>query len=189
MMALYLPYKAVGVPHSTYVTPTAQRKVQQSKLANGIRVATIGHKSPIVSIGVYVKGGSRYETREVTGVTHFLKQMAFRTNHHRFDYRMVRDIEALGANLTISAGREYMQLTSEVPYTAANELPRFLSEIVGGPHFLEYEVISFSSFLYFLSLLSFSSLFSMLNDSDRWRDRCLVMRRRWRSSRRMDRQW
>ncbi|NBU53296.1 MAG: insulinase family protein, partial [Alphaproteobacteria bacterium] len=52
---------------------------QNSKLSNGINVVTFNmpHVSS-VSINIIVKVGSRYESRQESGISHFLEHMAFK---------------------------------------------------------------------------------------------------------------
>lgn len=47
-----------------------------SKLPNGLVVASLENYSPLSSVGVFVKAGSRYETMENQGVSHVLRLAA-----------------------------------------------------------------------------------------------------------------
>lgn len=50
--------------------------LQVSKLPNGLVIASLENYSPLSSVGVFVKGGSRYETVENLGVSHVLRLAA-----------------------------------------------------------------------------------------------------------------
>lgn len=52
--------------------------VKITKLPNGMRVATETTPGHFSSVGLYVDAGSRYETPETSGVSHFLDRMAFK---------------------------------------------------------------------------------------------------------------
>lgn len=49
---------------------------QVSKLPNGLVIASLENYSPLSSVGVFVKAGSRYETVENQGVSHVLRLAA-----------------------------------------------------------------------------------------------------------------
>ena len=54
-------------------------KPQITTLKNGLRIATDEMKdAETVSIGVFVKTGSRNEDIKINGISHFLEHMAFR---------------------------------------------------------------------------------------------------------------
>lgn len=50
--------------------------LQVSKLPNGLVIASLENYSPLSSVGVFVKAGSRYETEENQGVAHVLRLAA-----------------------------------------------------------------------------------------------------------------
>jgi len=89
-------------------------QVRISTLKNGVRVATKESVSPIAHVGVFVETGSRYESLDNNGITHFIEQMAFKSTIHRTDFRLVREMSKLAANLTCSAGREHLIYTGDV---------------------------------------------------------------------------
>lgn len=51
---------------------------QVTTLPNKIRVATESAPGHFSSVGLYIDAGSRYETPETSGVSHFLDRMAFK---------------------------------------------------------------------------------------------------------------
>lgn len=93
-------------------------------LANGLNI--IGESSPSarsVAIGFFVRTGSRDETPEVSGVSHFLEHMVFKGTETRSAFDVNRDFDRIGAN--------YNAFTSEentVFYGAI--LPEYLPEAV-----------------------------------------------------------
>lgn len=52
--------------------------VQITTLPNKIRVATEATPGHFSSVGLYIDAGSRYESAENSGVSHFLDRMAFK---------------------------------------------------------------------------------------------------------------
>jgi predicted Zn-dependent peptidase len=91
---------------------------------NGLRI--IGETSPSarsVALGFFVRTGSRDETPEVCGVTHFLEHMVFKGTPRRTALDVNRDFDRIGAN--------YNAFTSEentVFYAAI--LPEYLPQAV-----------------------------------------------------------
>ncbi len=59
-------------------TAPAPPSVQITTLPNKIRVATETTPAYFSSVGLYVDAGSRYETDDILGSTHFLDRMAFK---------------------------------------------------------------------------------------------------------------
>src|SRR6478752_88160 len=94
------------------------------KLPNGLQL--IGETSPSarsVALGFFVSTGSRDETPEVSGVTHFLEHMVFKGTPHRSSFDVNRDFDKIGAS--------YNAFTSEentVFYAAI--LPEYLPQAV-----------------------------------------------------------
>lgn len=66
---------------SLHAQPNARSpSVQITTLPNKIRVATEATPGHFAGVGLYVDAGSRYETPENSGVSHFLDRMAFKVS-------------------------------------------------------------------------------------------------------------
>jgi predicted Zn-dependent peptidase len=93
-------------------------------LKNGLQI--IGETNPSVrsvALGFFVRTGSRDETPEVSGVSHFLEHMVFKGTPHRTALDVNRDFDRIGA--------QYNAFTSEentVFYAAI--LPEYLPQAV-----------------------------------------------------------
>uniref|UniRef100_A0A8C7NZU2 Uncharacterized protein n=2 Tax=Oncorhynchus TaxID=8016 RepID=A0A8C7NZU2_ONCMY len=68
------------------------QSVQVSKLPNGLVIASLENYSPVSSVGVFVKAGTRYETVENQGVSHVLRVTSSRET-------MVYSVECLRDHL------------------------------------------------------------------------------------------
>jgi zinc protease len=67
----------VGAPRATAAPPVPT--VQAATLDNGLRVLLLeDHRSPIVTVQVWYRVGSRNEARGATGIAHFLEHLMFR---------------------------------------------------------------------------------------------------------------
>ncbi|MFA5838477.1 MAG: pitrilysin family protein [Candidatus Paceibacterota bacterium] len=67
-------------------------------LKNGMRIVVIPMKeSPTVTTLVLVEAGSKYETKEINGISHFLEHMAFKGTKKRTYKDISRELDALGS--------------------------------------------------------------------------------------------
>ena len=94
----------------------------------------------MASIGLYVDCGSIYETPISFGSTHLLERMAFKSTINRSHLRVVREVEAIGGNVTASASREQMGYTFDALKTYVPEMVELLIDSVRNPAFLDWEL-------------------------------------------------
>jgi predicted Zn-dependent peptidase len=83
-------------------------QVQSFRLSNGIKVLfqkTTGASS--VSVGLWVRIGSRHENDQERGYTHFLEHMLFKGTEKRTPKQIAEDIERVGGYLNAATSREY----------------------------------------------------------------------------------
>lgn len=97
-------------------------------------------QNPAASIGLYVDCGSIYETPISFGATHLLERMAFKSTINRSYLRVIREVEAIGGNVTASASREQMGYTFDALKTYVPEMVELLIDSVRNPAFLDWEV-------------------------------------------------
>lgn len=87
-------------------------------LSNGMKVVTehIPYVNSI-SIGVWIGSGSRYETPDNNGVSHFIEHMMFKGTKNRTAKKIAEDIEELGGQINAFTGKEatcfYVKLLDE----------------------------------------------------------------------------
>lgn len=82
--------------------------IRRSTLPSGIKVIT--EEVPDMessSIGIWVRTGSRDETPEVNGVSHFIEHLLFKGTERRTALDISREIESVGGVLNAFTGREY----------------------------------------------------------------------------------
>lgn len=80
----------VGQPISkTFRRPlnSSPSLVQITTLPNKIRVATESTPGHFSSVGLYIDAGSRYESPQSSGVSHFLDRMAFKVSATTYSLR------------------------------------------------------------------------------------------------------
>ncbi|MFN8521818.1 MAG: pitrilysin family protein [Chloroflexota bacterium] len=81
---------------------------QRSVLSNGLRVvsSSMPHTRS-VSVGIYVGSGSRYETDDIAGVSHFLEHMLFKgTTRRPLAQQIAEEIEGVGGVMNAATDRE-----------------------------------------------------------------------------------
>ena len=68
-------------------------------LPNGLRLLTISDQSlPTVTVMALVEAGSKYERKEVNGISHFLEHMCFKGTTKRPGPRLIaEELDSLGA--------------------------------------------------------------------------------------------
>ncbi|XP_008799765.1 mitochondrial-processing peptidase subunit alpha-like [Phoenix dactylifera] len=132
-----LPGVTLPPPLPDYVEPG---KTKITTLPNGVKIASESSPNPAASIGLYVDCGSVYETPVSSGVTHLLERMAFKSTTNRSHLRIVREVEAIGGNVTASASREQMGYTFDALKTYMPEMVEVLTDCVRNSVFLDWEV-------------------------------------------------
>ncbi|KAF8684626.1 Mitochondrial processing peptidase [Rhizoctonia solani] len=87
---------------SVYIPPP----VQITTLPNKVRVATESTPGHFGALGVYVDAGSRYESPRMSGCSHILDRMAWKSTHTRTADSVSEQIDALGGQFLCSSSRE-----------------------------------------------------------------------------------
>ncbi|MEG2338259.1 MAG: pitrilysin family protein, partial [Clostridium sp.] len=110
-------------------------------LSNGIKV--IFEHIPYVnsiSIGVWIKSGSRYENKVNNGISHFIEHMLFKGSKNRSSKQISEEIEFLGGQLNAFTAKEstcyYVKLLDNHFKNGID----VLSDIVINPLFTEEDI-------------------------------------------------
>ncbi|KAF8753785.1 Mitochondrial processing peptidase [Rhizoctonia solani] len=74
--------------------------------ANKVRVATESTPGHFGALGVYVDAGSRYESPRMSGCSHILDRMAWKSTHTETADSVSEQIDALGGQFLCSSSRE-----------------------------------------------------------------------------------
>ena len=84
-------------------------KFSKKFLKNGLRVITIPMKdNPTVTVLVLVEAGSKYETKKVNGISHFLEHMCFKgTTKRPKAIDISKELDALGSQYNAFTAQEY----------------------------------------------------------------------------------
>ncbi|HVN63343.1 MAG TPA: pitrilysin family protein [Candidatus Binataceae bacterium] len=82
--------------------------IGKTVIGNGVRVLTESMPQVVSSsIGIWVENGSRYETPEENGVSHFIEHLLFKGTKTRTATQIAEQIDAVGGILNAFTGKEY----------------------------------------------------------------------------------
>lgn len=110
--------------------------IQKREMKNGLVVATeVMPHLRSVSIGVWVKCGSRFENAGTTGISHFIEHLLFKGTKSRTAADIAKAIDSVGGELNAFTDKEYVGFYAKV---LDQHLPfafELLSDIVLNPTF------------------------------------------------------
>ena len=84
-------------------------KFTQSTLPSGLKIITIPlHDAQTVTVLVMVETGSKYETKKINGLSHFLEHMCFKGTTKRPNALTIsHELDALGAQSNAFTSQEF----------------------------------------------------------------------------------
>ena len=85
----------------------SERNLRRTELPNGLIVLTerMEHLRS-VAMGVWIKSGSRCESAEVNGISHFVEHMLFKGTRSRSAQHIAREMDSIGGNLDAFTSKE-----------------------------------------------------------------------------------
>src|SRR6202046_774620 len=96
-------------------TVSVVRDIEVTTLPNGVRVITeqMPHVRS-VSVGVGIGTGSRRETAEQNGISHFIEHMLFKGTTTRSAEEIARSVDSIGGNLDAFTAKELVCFNTKV---------------------------------------------------------------------------
>jgi predicted Zn-dependent peptidase len=88
-----------------------------------------------VAIGVWLRCGSRHETREASGVSHFIEHMVFKGTKHRSAERIAAEVDSIGGHMDAFTAKEYASFHLKVLDEHLPLAVEILGDIVQNPLF------------------------------------------------------
>src|ERR1051326_7828132 len=121
--------------------PLKNRDIQEAVLPNGIRVVTelMPHVRS-VSMGIWIGTGSRRETPEENGISHFIEHMVFKGTTNRSAEDIARSVDSIGGGLDAFTSKELVSYNTKV---LDEHLPLafdVLADLVRHPLFREEDI-------------------------------------------------
>lgn len=119
----------------------SKAQIKITKLTNGLRIATDEmHEVETVSIGVFVKTGSRNEDIKINGISHFLEHMAFKGTAKRNAKQIAEEFEGIGGYINAYTSREKTVYYVKVLKEYAEFAVEFLADILQNSIFDSQEI-------------------------------------------------
>jgi len=112
------------------------RNIRREVLPNGLTVITeeMQHVRSI-SVGIWVKTGSRDEDAQENGISHFIEHMLFKGTKHRTAEDIARQVDSLGGNMDAFTAKECICFTAKVLDEHLPAAMDVLSDLVLNPLF------------------------------------------------------
>jgi len=117
------------------------RNVRREVLANGLTVLT--EEMPhirSVSIGIWIKTGSRHENPERNGISHFVEHMVFKGTKTRNAEQIAREVDSVGGNMDAFTAKECICFDVKVLDEHLPTAIDILSDLVLNPVFAAEEI-------------------------------------------------
>ena len=120
---------------------TIDRDIITTTLPNGIKVITeaMPHVRS-VSVGVWISSGSRRETAEQNGISHFIEHMLFKGTANRSAEAIARSVDSIGGNLDAFTAKEMVCFNTKVLDEHLPVAMDVLSDLVLNPAFREEDI-------------------------------------------------
>jgi predicted Zn-dependent peptidase len=117
------------------------RDIQRTTLPNGVRVVTelMPHVRS-VSLGVWIASGSRRETGEENGISHFIEHMVFKGTANRSAEDIARSVDSIGGGLDAFTSKELVSYNTKVLDEHMPIAFDVLSDLVLNPLFREEDI-------------------------------------------------
>src|SRR3954464_15448692 len=115
---------------------TALRDIEMTTLANGVRVITeaMPHVRS-VSVGIWIGSGSRRETQEQNGMSHFIEHMLFKGTTSRSAEDIAKSVDSIGGNLDAFTAKELVCFNTRVLDQHLSQAFDVLADLVLHPLF------------------------------------------------------
>jgi predicted Zn-dependent peptidase len=117
------------------------RDIEVSTLPSGIRLIseTIPHVRS-VAVGIWMGTGSRQESAEENGISHFVEHMVFKGTTNRSAEEIARSVDSVGGNLDAFTAKELVSFNAKVLDEHLPLVFDVLSDLVLNPVFRDEDV-------------------------------------------------
>ena len=116
-------------------------QVETTRLANGLTVLT-EHMEGLrsVSLGIWVRRGSRYEPASLNGICHFIEHALFKGTHTRSAHKIAEESDRLGGHLDAYTTHEMTGFAMKVVDTEMTKAFDLLADLLLNPKFDENDL-------------------------------------------------
>jgi predicted Zn-dependent peptidase len=117
------------------------RSIRRTVMPNGLTLITEEMKHiRSISIGIWVKTGSRDEDREWNGISHFVEHMVFKGTQHRSAEEIARQVDSIGGNIDAFTAKECVSFSMKVLDEHLPVALDVLSDLVLNPVFDDQDI-------------------------------------------------
>jgi predicted Zn-dependent peptidase len=115
--------------------------VRQTELSNGLRVVTsrLRHVQSI-SMGIWVGVGGRYESRQLSGISHFIEHLLFKGSYKRSARDISQAIEGRGGHFNAFTSEESTCFYARVGYDQFKPVFEILADMYRNPRFKKSDI-------------------------------------------------
>jgi len=100
---------------ATAEIPQQVRDIETTTLPNGVRVITERmHHVRSISMGVWIRSGSRVEAPSENGISHFIEHMVFKGTKNRSAEEIARSVDSIGGGLDAFTAKEMVSYNTKV---------------------------------------------------------------------------
>merc|ERR1712129_617838 len=107
---------------------------------NGLNVASIENHSPVTTLGVIIKSGSRNEGYENAGISHALRIAAGLATKNNSSFGICRNLQQAGASMVCTQGREHTLYTVQATRDQTDIAVEYLTDVVSNQAFKTWEL-------------------------------------------------
>src|SRR5436305_11032324 len=122
-------------------TSSPVRDIEITALANGVRVITeaMPHVRS-VSVGIWINSGSRRESGEQNGISHFIEHSLFKGTTRRSAEDIARSVDSIGGNLDAFTAKELVCFNTKVLDEHLSLAFDVLADLVLNPLFRQEDI-------------------------------------------------
>lgn len=115
---------------------------EMTTLSNGLRIITLERpEMETVSLGIWVRTGSAYESKDNNGISHFLEHMSFKGTKNRTALQISEQIEDVGGQSNAYTSREFTAYYAKMMKEDAELAVDVLADSIQNSTFPEAELI------------------------------------------------
>lgn len=117
-------------------------KFKKNTLSNGLRIITVPMKDTrTVTVMVLVEAGSKYETKEINGLSHFLEHMCFKGTIKRPSaFAISSELDGVGAQSNAFTDKEYTGYYAKADKKYFSKITDVVADIYLNSNFPEVEL-------------------------------------------------
>ena len=140
-MKTFKPVTSSANSHTVKNIPSEKRGIERAQLPNGVRIITerMSHVRS-VSMGIWVASGSRAETVETNGLSHFIEHMLFKGTRNRSAEDIAQSVDSIGGGLDAYTSKELVCFNAKVLDEHVPIAFDVLADLVLNPMFREEDI-------------------------------------------------